>query len=76
MSGYAMKHAFDTDVLIDIRPMYSLTGPDETEIGPLLPRGLRQSPRPGKRHADYATVREVRDDFVLCDAHVLDERTG
>ena len=74
MSGDAIKHAFDADVLVDIRPMYSLTGPDKTEIRPLLPGGLRQSPRPSKRHADYTTVGEVRDDLVLCDAHVLDAR--
>jgi hypothetical protein len=37
----AMKHAFDADVLIDVRPVDSLTGADETKIRPLFWRGLR-----------------------------------
>jgi hypothetical protein len=37
----AVKHTFDTDVLIDIRPMNPLTRPDETEMRPLLGRSLR-----------------------------------
>jgi hypothetical protein len=37
----AVKHALDTDVLIDVRPMNSLTGADETKVCSLLGSSLR-----------------------------------
>jgi len=37
----AVKHTLDTDILIDVRPMNPLTGPDETEVCPLLGSSLR-----------------------------------
>lgn len=69
-----MKHAFDTDVLVDIGPVNSVTGPDETKVRSLLRRGLCQSPRPNKRHADNAAVYQVRDDLVLSNPHLSDAR--
>ena len=32
MRGDAMKHPFDADVLVDIRPVHTLTVPDEAKI--------------------------------------------
>src|SRR6266850_607287 len=65
--GDPIEHAFDTDVLVDVRPVHALAGPDEAELRALLERGLRESPRPGKWDADNSAVYEVRDDFIFCD---------
>jgi hypothetical protein len=35
-----MKHALDTDVLVDIRPVDALAGTDETEVGALVGCGV------------------------------------
>jgi hypothetical protein len=37
----AVKHSFDADVLVDIRPVHTLTGPDQVKILALLGRGFR-----------------------------------
>jgi hypothetical protein len=67
-----MKHPFDTDVLVDIRPVDALTRTDETEVGPLLRCGVRETPRPGQGNADNPTVCKTRHDFILGDVRVLD----
>ena len=41
MGRDTMKHTFDTDVLVNIRPAHSLTGPDKAKIRALLWRGSR-----------------------------------
>ena len=72
MRGDAVKHTLGTDVLIDVRPMNPLTGPDETEMCPLLRSSLRETPGPGQRNADDAAACKMRDDLVVGDPHVLD----
>jgi len=72
--GNAVEHSFDADVLVHVRPMNPLPAANETEVGPLLRRGLTQPPRPRKRNADDPPIGEVRDDFVRCDAHALNPR--
>jgi hypothetical protein len=69
-----MKHAFNTDVFIDVRPMDALAGSNETEVHALLWRGFRQSPRPSEGHANHSAVRELGDDLVLGNSHVLNSR--
>jgi hypothetical protein len=39
-----MKHALDTDVFVDIRPVDALPGTDETEMCALLECGIRKTP--------------------------------
>src|SRR3972149_5716993 len=48
----AVKHALDTDVLVEVRPMDTLAGADETKVCSLLGSRLRQTPRPGQRNTD------------------------
>jgi len=36
MRGDTMKHPFNADVLVDIRPVHALTGPNKTKILALL----------------------------------------
>ena len=70
----AMKQAFDADVLVDVRPMNSLAGSDETKVRSLRGRGLGQPPGPGQRHADDAPVGQIGDDLILGHAYLLNAR--
>ena len=67
-----MKHALDTDVFIDIRPVDALTGTDDTEVCALLLCGVRETPRPGQRNANDSPVHKTRHDFILGDVSILD----
>src|SRR5918992_2429991 len=70
----AVKHALNAEVFIDIRPVHSLTAPDETPVRAFGRGCLRQAPGPSERHADHPSVREVGGDLVLGDAHILNMR--
>ena len=61
----SVKQAFDADILVHVRPMNPLAGPNQAELGSLDGRGFGQPPGPGKRHADHASVGQVGDDLVL-----------
>jgi hypothetical protein len=69
-----MKQSFDADVLVNVGPMDSLAGSDETKVCPLRGRGFRQPPRPSQRHADNTTVDQIGDDLVLGHAYLLNAR--
>jgi hypothetical protein len=36
----AVKHSFDAEILIEVRPMHALSGSDQAPIRPLLGRGF------------------------------------
>jgi hypothetical protein len=69
-----MEHALDTDVLVDIRPVDTLSRTDETEVCTLLRCGVRETPRPGQGNADNSTVCKPSHDLILCDLRVLNPR--
>ena len=71
MCGDAVKHSFNADVFIDLRPVHSLSIADELETCALLSRRFRQTPGPRKRHTQHATVHQVRDDGIGCNLYIL-----
>lgn len=48
-----MKHALYAEILVNVRPVNSLAGSDETKLCPLCGLGFSQAPGPSQRHADY-----------------------
>jgi hypothetical protein len=70
----SMEQALYADVLINVRPMNSLTRSDETKVCPLRRCGFGQPPGPSQRHTDDTPVDQVGDDLVLCHANPLNPR--
>ncbi len=68
-----MEHPLHADVLVDFRPVDTLSRPDQAELRALGWRRLRKPPRPSQRHTDDPTVCQVGDDLAFRDAHVADE---
>src|SRR5664280_434802 len=66
-----IKHAFGADILIDVRPMYAITVSNDSPICPLFGSCIRQSPRPGKRNADYPPIHELSRNRVIGDVYIL-----
>src|SRR6266404_6352513 len=54
-----VKHPFDTEIFVDVRPVHSLARPDDSKSCALGRAGLGQTPGPRKRHTDDATVLQV-----------------
>jgi len=59
MRWHAAKHPLDADVLIDIRPVNSLSGADNSPFRALSGRRFRKPPRPRQWHADNPAVNEI-----------------
>jgi hypothetical protein len=69
-----MKHAIGADVLIDVRPVHSVSISNQRPIGSLLRFGVGEAPRPGERHADDTPVNQVGGDRLVRDIDVIDAR--
>ena len=69
-----MKHAFDADVFVDVRPVDTLAAADDAKVQALRRACLGKTPRPGERNADHAPVDQMSSDLVTGDPHLLDAR--
>jgi hypothetical protein len=74
--GDAMQHSFDADVLVNIWPVYSLTGSNDFKVVALNRRSFAQPPRPGQWHADHATVHELERNEILGNRNILNSGIG
>jgi len=70
----AREHALDAQVLVEIRPVEALAGPDQAEVRPLGRSRVRQAPRPGERQADLAAIDEPNPDAASGEPGALDAR--
>jgi hypothetical protein len=69
-----MKQAVDADVLVNVRPVNSMTGSDEAKVRSLCGCGLGQPPGPGQRHADDTPVDQIGNDLVFGHTDLLNPR--
>lgn len=67
-----MQHAFDADVLVDVRPVDADAIADQLPMVALSRSRFGESPRPGERYAHGAAIDEVSRDFGLADTQVGD----
>jgi len=69
-----VQHPLGTQVLVDVRPMDTLAITDERVLGSLSRRRVGKPPGPHKRHADDATVDEIRGDCLVRNLDAADSR--
>jgi hypothetical protein len=68
-SGTPRSIPVDADVFINIRPADSLAVPDDLPVRALLGCGIHKAPRPREGYPDDSTIRQVRNNSLVCDIH-------
>jgi hypothetical protein len=63
----SMKHALNTQVFVNIRPMHTLAVADYLVVVSLLLAGIAKSPRPSQRDANDSPINKVERNEVVCD---------
>jgi hypothetical protein len=58
------------DIFVEVGPVNTLAGADETPVAPLLGTGVQESGVPGERGGDRPAVAEVHRKGVLADGSV------
>ena len=70
----SVKHAADTDVLVDVGPPYPSAFAEDLVVRALLRGRIRQPPRPGEGHADGPPISESGDNERVGDFDGSDPR--
>src|SRR5688500_10697964 len=71
---HPFEHPADADVLVDLRPAYSVTFVENLVLATLLRSRVGQAPGPRERNADRAPVREPGGDHLVGHLNRLNTR--
>jgi hypothetical protein len=61
----ARQQAFHADILVQVRPMDSYAATNETPIGPLRWRPVRQARKPSQRHGNGPAIGKIDDQRLI-----------
>src|SRR5438046_7143431 len=70
----SVQQPLHTDILIQVRPVDTLSASYETPIAPFRYGAVKQTRKPRKRYRNCSAVGEVNSKCVCSDLHVLSPR--